>query len=64
MSAVAWLAVGGFGMAAIAMVGVLPPYERFYLASAPRNLSLDPLVARKSRGWAEWPACLAAAGIE
>jgi len=39
-------------------------YERFYLASAPRNLALDHMLAQKAGEWAEWPAFLAAAGIE
>ncbi len=39
-------------------------YERFYLASAPRNFALDHMVAQRAGEWAELPAFLAAAGIE
>ena len=46
-----------------ALGGRVELYERFYLASAPRNLAFDHAVAQKSREWAELPAFLAAAGI-
>ncbi len=47
-----------------ALGGRVELYERFYLASAPRNLALDHAIAQKSGEWAELPAFLAAAGIE
>lgn len=46
-----------------ALGGRVELYERFYLASAPRNLALDHMIAQKSGEWAELPAFLAAAGI-
>ena len=46
-----------------ALGGRVELYERFYLASAPRNLALDHVIAQKSGEWAELPAFLAAAGI-
>jgi 4-hydroxyphenylacetate 3-monooxygenase/anthranilate 3-monooxygenase (FAD)/4-hydroxyphenylacetate 3-monooxygenase len=46
-----------------ALGGRVELYERFYLASAPRNLALDHVVAQKTGEWAELPAFLAAAGI-
>jgi 4-hydroxyphenylacetate 3-monooxygenase/anthranilate 3-monooxygenase (FAD)/4-hydroxyphenylacetate 3-monooxygenase len=39
-------------------------YERFYLASAARNLALDHMLAQSSREWNELPAFLAASGLE
>jgi aromatic ring hydroxylase len=47
-----------------ALGGRVELYERFYLASAPRNLALDHVIAQKSRERAELPAFLAAAGID
>jgi aromatic ring hydroxylase len=47
-----------------ALGGRVELYERFYLASASRNLALDHLLAQKSGEWGELPAFLAAAGIE
>jgi aromatic ring hydroxylase len=47
-----------------ALGGRVELYERFYLASAPRNLALDHMLAQRAGEWAEWPAFLAAAGIE
>jgi anthranilate 3-monooxygenase (FAD) / 4-hydroxyphenylacetate 3-monooxygenase len=47
-----------------ALGGRVELYERFYLASAARNLALDHLVAQKAQdAWQELPAFLAAAGI-
>jgi len=39
-------------------------YERFYLASAPRNFALDHMMAQMERQWDEVPKFLKAAGIE
>jgi aromatic ring hydroxylase len=39
-------------------------YERFYLASAARNLVLDHVLAQATREWNEVPAFLAASGLE
>jgi len=47
-----------------ALGGRVELYERFYLASAARNLALDHMLAQKSGEWGELPAFLAAAGIE
>jgi len=47
-----------------ALGGRVELYERFYLASAPRNLAIDHMFAQRSGEWAELPAFLAAAGIE
>ncbi len=47
-----------------ALGGRVELYERFYLASAARNLALDHAVAQKSRTWNQWPQFLAAAGID
>lgn len=46
-----------------ALGGRVELYERFYLASAPRNLALDHALAQRSGDRAELPAFLAAAGI-
>lgn len=37
-------------------------YERFYLASAPRNLALDHAIAQQDREWAQVPAMLESVG--
>jgi len=39
-------------------------YERFYLASAPRNFALDHMFAQMEREWNEVPKFLSAAGVE
>lgn len=39
-------------------------YERFYLASAPRNYALDHMFAQMERPWAQFPEMLAEAGVK
>ncbi len=39
-------------------------YERFYLASAPRNFAVDHMLAQAEREWSALPALFAAAGID
>jgi 4-hydroxyphenylacetate 3-monooxygenase/anthranilate 3-monooxygenase (FAD)/4-hydroxyphenylacetate 3-monooxygenase len=39
-------------------------YERFYLASAPRNFAIDHVIAQQEREWSEVPALLRAAGVD
>jgi 4-hydroxyphenylacetate 3-monooxygenase/anthranilate 3-monooxygenase (FAD)/4-hydroxyphenylacetate 3-monooxygenase len=39
-------------------------YERFYLASAPRNFAVDHVLAQQEREWSEVPALLNAAGVD
>jgi 4-hydroxyphenylacetate 3-monooxygenase/anthranilate 3-monooxygenase (FAD)/4-hydroxyphenylacetate 3-monooxygenase len=46
-----------------ALGGRVELYERFYLASAPRNLALDHIFKQRAGQQTEWPAFLAAAGI-
>jgi aromatic ring hydroxylase len=38
-------------------------YERFYLASAPRNFALDHMFAQQERPWTQVPDMFAAAGV-
>lgn len=47
-----------------ALGGRVELYERFYLASAPRNFALDHMFAQMEREWTEVPAMLKAAGID
>jgi aromatic ring hydroxylase len=46
-----------------ALGGRVELYERFYLASAPRNLALDHMFAQMERPWTQVPDMLAAAGV-
>ncbi len=39
-------------------------YERFYLASAPRNYALDHMFAQMERPWAQFPEMLAEVGVK
>lgn len=45
-----------------ALGGRVELYERFYLASAPRNMALDHMFAQMERPWSQVPDMLAAAG--
>ena len=47
-----------------ALGGRVELYERFYLASAPRNHGLDHMIAQSERPWEELPAMLKAAGVD
>lgn len=47
-----------------ALGGRVELYERFYLASAPRNLAIDHVIAQKDDAWTELPAFWAAAGMD
>jgi 4-hydroxyphenylacetate 3-monooxygenase/anthranilate 3-monooxygenase (FAD)/4-hydroxyphenylacetate 3-monooxygenase len=46
-----------------ALAGRTELYERFYLASAPRNLALDHMVAQATETWTRFPEMMADAGI-
>lgn len=46
-----------------ALGGRVELYERFYLASAPRNFALDHMLAQQERPWTQVPDMLAAAGV-
>jgi aromatic ring hydroxylase len=46
-----------------ALGGRVELYERFYLASAPRNYALDHMFAQMERPWTQVPDMLAAAGV-
>jgi len=46
-----------------ALGGRVELYERFYLASAPRNFGLDHMFAQRERPWTQVPDMLKAAGI-
>ncbi|HWA60284.1 MAG TPA: 4-hydroxyphenylacetate 3-hydroxylase N-terminal domain-containing protein [Caulobacteraceae bacterium] len=46
-----------------ALGGRVELYERFYLASAPRNMALDHMLAQAERPWTQLPETLAAAGV-
>ena len=39
-------------------------YERFYLASAQRNLIIDHVFAQQEREWNEFPALMKAIGVD
>jgi len=47
-----------------ALGGRVELYERFYLASAPRNFALDHMFAQMEREWTEVPAMLKAIGVD
>ena len=47
-----------------ALGGRVELYERFYLASAPRNFALDHMFAQQEREWTALPDMLKAAGIQ
>lgn len=47
-----------------ALGGRVELYERFYLASAPRNQALDHMMAQMERPWDEIPTLMKAAGVE
>lgn len=46
-----------------ALGGRVELYERFYLASAPRNYALDHMFAQMERPWTQVPEMLAAVGV-
>jgi aromatic ring hydroxylase len=47
-----------------ALGGRVELYERFYLASAPRNFGIDHIAAQQERDWNQVPEMLKAAGVD
>ena len=47
-----------------ALGGRIELYERFYLASAPRNFALDHMFAQMERPWTQFPEMMAAIGVD
>ncbi|HEX5379574.1 MAG TPA: 4-hydroxyphenylacetate 3-hydroxylase N-terminal domain-containing protein [Phenylobacterium sp.] len=47
-----------------ALGGRVELYERFYLASAPRNQALDHMMAQRERPWTQVPDMFAALGVD
>lgn len=47
-----------------ALGGRVELYERFYLASAPRNFAMDHMFAQMGRSWTQFPEMMAALGVE
>ncbi|MGZ5937197.1 MAG: 4-hydroxyphenylacetate 3-hydroxylase C-terminal domain-containing protein, partial [Rhizomicrobium sp.] len=47
-----------------ALGGRVELYERFYLASAPRNFALDHMFAQRERTWTQLPDMLSALGVD
>jgi len=47
-----------------ALGGRVELYERFYLASAPRNFALDHMLAQMSQRWTRFPEMMAAIGVD
>ena len=46
-----------------ALGGRVELYERFYLASAPRNFALDHMLAQMGAEWTQFPQMMEALGV-